>query len=247
LEAIQPNAHRPAAWPDNEPLPEVRPSGDGTHFVLPLRWSLHYALSDKQWNELRERHKKRFPGWERCACPNSCSAEALDERWKYDNKTHTKRFTGAAFICPGCHWLKSLPWRIQTWLKRQQGRLPAMTRPPHIITCLGWTQQDVDSLRDQDLNQYQTETRVMAQLENQVQQSRAVILPAHPAQLDAEELEKLVRPSQAAIAPWRVDLEALAVYGYSRRQIREFERRMYKLAAKRLTGEDDGFLAFVKG
>jgi hypothetical protein len=215
--------------------------------VLPLRWSLHYALTERQWNDLRERHKKRFPGWERCTCPKSCAAEALDEHWDYDGSTHTKRFTGAAFICPGCHWLKSLPWRIQTWLNRQQGRLPPMTRPPHIIECLGWTQRKVDELRDHDLKQHESETRVMAQLDKHVQQSRAVILPVHPERLDSDDLEKLVRPRQAVIAPWRVDLQALTVYGYSRKQIRVFEQRMYKLAAKRLTGEDDGFFSFVKG
>ena len=57
-----------------EPTPQEQ-----THYVLPLLWSLAYALTDKQWQGVRVRHKQLHPEWERCDCPNRCKSHALDE------------------------------------------------------------------------------------------------------------------------------------------------------------------------
>jgi hypothetical protein len=145
---------------------------------------------------------------------------------------------GAAFICPGCHWFKTPPWRIQTWLEQQNGLLPALSKPPHVIDCLGWTQQQVDALRQSDLEKHRAQTILLARLDEQVQQGRAAIVPAPPERLSPLELEKLVRPGQIMVVPWRVDLSALTKYGYSQTEIVVFEQRMYKLAAKRMSGND---------
>ena len=76
----------------------VHSSGSSILYVLPRMWSLHYALTDKQWRELRQREKHLDPNWERCCCPKQCKADSLDEKWTYDRPTHTKVFLDAAFI-----------------------------------------------------------------------------------------------------------------------------------------------------
>ncbi|MER3417201.1 MAG: hypothetical protein C4297_13470 [Gemmataceae bacterium] len=227
---------RPAAWPDEGPLPNLEPSEPTIYYVLPLRWSLHYALTKKQWQELRQRHKELFPDCDRCSCPKRCKANTLDEKWRYDESTHTKILLGMEFICPGCHWLKTPPWRIETWLELQNGLLPKRSEPPHIIYCLGWTQEQVDALRQSDLERHRAETLLLSCLNQQVQQGRAAIVPAPPERLSQLELEKFVRPGQVMVVPWRVDLSVLQTYGYSQREIVVFEERMYKLAAKRMSG-----------
>jgi hypothetical protein len=221
--------------PDEEPLPHCEPQEPRTHYVLPLRWSLYYALTEKQWRQLRERHKELCCDWGRCSCPKRCTANTLDEKWRYDAGTHTKIFLGAAFICRGCHWLKTPPWRIQTWLEQQKGVLPALCTPPHVIGCLGWTQRQVDALRARDLKKHRAQTMFFARLDQQVQQGRAAIVPAPRERLSALELEKLVRPGQVMVVPWRVDLSALTRYGYSQSEIVGFEQRMYTLAANRMS------------
>jgi hypothetical protein len=239
VDKLSPISDRPAEWPDDGPLPELEPSEPTTHYVLPLQWSLHFALTKKQWRDLRERHKKLSPEWDHCECPKRCKANTLDERWRYDDATHTKSFLGAAFICPGCHWLKTPPWRIKTWHGQQNGLLPVTSKPPHVLDCLGWTQQQVDALRDRDLKKHRAETVLLARLDQQVQQGKAAIVPAPPERLSPQELERLVKPGQIMVVPWRIDLTALTRYGYSQSEIVVFEQRMYKLAAKRMAGDDD--------
>jgi hypothetical protein len=223
---------------DEGPLTVLESSEPTIHYLLPLRWSLHYALSEKQWNNMRQRHRELFPNSGRCSCPKRCKANTLDETWRYDHSTHTKVFRGAQFICPGCHWLKTPPWRIQTWLEQRDGLLPALTKAPHVIECLGWTQQRVDALRNSDLERHRAESIVLARLGQQVQQGKAAIIPAPPERLSTLELEKHFRPGQVMVVPWRVDLSALMSYGYSNSEIAVFVERMYKLAAKRMTQDN---------
>jgi hypothetical protein len=230
-------ADRPASWPNLGPLPELDPWDSATHYVLPLRWSLHYALTEKQWRDFRERLKKLSPEWDRCACPKRCKAKTLDEEWDYDQATHTKRMVGAAFICGGCHWLKTPPFRIKTWLELQSGIVPASSEPPHIIHCLGWNQHQLDALRVSDLRKRQVEADLLARIDQQVRKGTAAIVPAPPERLSSRELKDLVKPGQIMVVPWRIDLAGLAQYGYSASEIAEFEERMYALASKRMNGE----------
>jgi len=235
---LSPISVRPAELPDEGPLPELEPSEPTTHYVLPLQWSLYYALTEKQWRDLRERHKQLYPEWDHCACPKRCKAKTLDEKWGYDHATHTKTFVGAAFICGGCHWLKTPPFRIKTWRDQQNGLLPVTSKPPHILDCLGWTQQQVEALRNRDLKEHQAETVRLARIHQQVQQGKAAIVPAPPERLSPQELERLVKPGQIMVVPWRIDLSALTRYGYVQSEIVVFEQRMCELAAKRMAGDD---------
>jgi hypothetical protein len=149
--------HSPAA-PSMLPPPTGHAPDPRINHVLPLRWSLSYALTEKQWKEMRQRFQSYFPDWMRCKqCPKGCLAKSLDEQWKYDHATFTKILIGAEFICGGCHWLKTPPFRIKTWLEQQRRLVPPMTKPPHIIDCLGWTQEKLDELRHQDLEMHRRE------------------------------------------------------------------------------------------
>jgi hypothetical protein len=208
--------------------------------VLPLRWSLSYALTKKQWQEVRERHKRLHPAWEQCDCPKRCATNDLDEHWEYDERSHLKRFVGAKFICRGCHWCKSLPHRIQTWLRQQRGLMPKLVEPPHIIGCLGWTQEQVDKLRDHDLALHRHQAAGMNGLMHQVREGEAVFLPAPMELLSAGNLARLLKPDQIPVVPWRVDLSALAQYEFSSEEIAAFEQRMYHVAAKRMGYDDFG-------
>jgi len=210
-----------------------------THFVLPLRWSLFYALTDKQWRDFRERHKSLCADWDRCECPKRCKANTLDERWKYDHAQHTKIFLGAAFICPGCHWLKTVPWRIRTWREVQDGLLPLPSKPSHIIDCLGWTQQELDALREKDLKKDGADSMRRNELNRQIQRGNAALVPAPLERLSPRDIQRFVKPGQVMIVPWRVDLTALTSYGFSPREVGVFEERMYKVAAKRMTTTPD--------
>jgi hypothetical protein len=210
-------------------------SGTLVQYVLPLQWSLYHALTDKQWQELRESHKELYPDWDRCSCPKHCKTDTLDEHWRYERATHTKVFVDAAFICRGCHWLKSLTWRTDTWIKQQSGRLPVTSKPPHIIDCLGWTQAQVDALRERDLKRHRAESIQLTQLEQQIQVGKAAIAPSPIERLPPQDLAAIAKPGQVVVVPWRVDLSALAGYGYSNSQIAEFEQRMYQLAARQMT------------
>jgi hypothetical protein len=222
----------------DEPIPfeDLRPSVTEIRevFVLPLYWSLHYALTDGQWNDLRKRHKREFPNWEKCGCPQGCRADSLDEQWEYNRQTHTKIFVGAKFICKGCHWLKSPTWRIETYMKQRSGKLPPLLEPPHIIRCLGWTQERVDALRTNDLEEHRQNTDRSERLHKELRKGNAVLLPTSLELLPPERRAELVKPGQFVIVPWRVNLAALRRYYYSRDEIAVFEERMNKLAAKRL-------------
>jgi hypothetical protein len=125
---------------------------------------------------------------------------------------------------------------MKTWIELQQGKLPLASTPPHIIDCLGWTKQQLDRLRDRDFNKHRAEKALLARLEQQVQQKTAVILPTPTERLPPQQLEQLVKPGQTMIVPWRVDLSALARYGYSESEIAVFQQRMYRLAESRMAG-----------
>jgi hypothetical protein len=214
--------------------PDVDPTEPETQYVLPLRWSLYYALTEKQWDDLRTRHRKLYPDSVHCSCPKRCETRNFDETWEYHSPTHTKIFVNAAFICVGCHWLKTPPFRLKTWRTLQTNPGQVAPKPPHIIDCLGWTQKKVNDLRDSDIKQYQTATSVRASITHQIQQGKVAILPAPPEQLPPQALQQLVKPGQLKIVPWRLNLDALEIYGYSFNEILVFEDRMYKLAAKRM-------------
>jgi hypothetical protein len=224
----------PSDDPEVPSVVEANTSSRTLLYVLPRRWSLFYCLTKTQWQKLRDRHKRLQPNWDRCLCPKGCKADSLDEKWDYDRTTHTKVFLGACFICKGCHWLKSIPHRIETWLKQQAGLLPELSRPPHIIDCLGWSQEQVDVLRQRDLRQYQLESSGLERVAREAQEGKAAIVPAPIERLSSEQVCALVKPGQVAVVPWRVDLWALSVYGYSPREIDAFERRMYDVAAERM-------------
>ena len=213
---------------------DVESFGAHIHYVLPLRWSLHYALTNKQWNSVRERFKQLDPSWESCSCPKRCTANSLDEKWNYDHERHTKTFRGAAFVCRGCHWLKSPPWRVQTWLKDQDGKLAPLSKQPHIVHCLGWTQQQVDDLRRNDLETHKIQAKQVSQMEVQIRQGQAAVVPSPVDRLTPKEHEELVNKEATMIAPWRVDLSTLQEFGFSTDDIGLFEKRMYKLASKRM-------------
>jgi hypothetical protein len=201
-------------------------------YVLPLQWSLHYAMTEGQWTKFRERVKKQNPNWMECSCPKKCKANQLDEQWDFDDEAHTKVFLGAAFICGGCHWLKSPPFRLSTWLRKEQGLLAAISTSPHIIDCLGWTQEQVDALRAKDLRQHQAQTGLITGLQQQVKGGKAEVIAA--PMVPEEKRAELEARGQRVILPWRIDLSALDQYGYSAAEISSFEAAMYKVAEKRL-------------
>jgi hypothetical protein len=202
-------------------------------YVLPLLWSLSYALTDKQWRDIRERHKTLYPDWQQCDCPQRCKAKTLDEHWGYDHSHHTKTFLGAKFICNGCHWLKSPGFRLATWRKPPPLASP-FVRPPHIIACLGWTQDEVNELQQDDLRRNSQQQINISQIARQIQHGTAVALPLPLERLPSPDIERLIRPGQTVVVPWRVDLTRLSVYGFSTQEIQKFENRMYNLAAKRM-------------
>jgi hypothetical protein len=224
----------PTDWPETATETEAQASGLSVLFVLPRKWSLYYSLTQTQWRKLRDRHKSLDPNWERCSCPKGCKADSLDENWNYDRTTHTKVFVGAAFICKGCHWLKSLPHRIDTWVRQQAGLLPETSKPPHIIDCLGWSQAQVDALRERDLRLHRAESGKLEQVVQEVQQGKAAIMPSPIERLSPQQVSEFIKPGQVAVVPWRVDLSALSRYGYLPSEISVFEQRMYAVAAERM-------------
>ncbi len=184
------------------------------YHVLPLQWSLYYVITSKEWKDFRERVKQKDPGWDRCACPKRCRADTLDEEWKYDKQHHVKRFASAKFICGGCHWLKSPPWRIQTWLKQQAAELPDLDRKPHITDCLGWSEGRVIALREGDLAEHSAQIEELARIEAHVEAGKALVVP------------------------WSVDLSALKKYGYSSKEVKRFGERMMTQAWRTLLQQE---------
>jgi hypothetical protein len=184
-------------------MPSLDRPDQKVYYLLPLKWSLHYVMTKKEWESFRSRIKQLRSDWEKCpTCPNQCRANSLDEDWDYDGERHLKRFLKATFICPGCHWLKTPPWRTETWLEMERGEMPPATKPPHILSCLGWTQDRVDELRRKDLARHRQEVQ-------------AELL-----------IEKEVQAGLAQIRYWTAELSALDQYGYSAQEITEFECRM---------------------
>jgi len=172
------------------------------YYLLPLKWSLHYVMTNGEWQAFRQRVKQGTPDSDRCSCPDGSKASDLDEEWKYDHDNHVKRLVTARFICSGCHWLKTPTWRIDTWLRQAQGKMPVATRPPHIITCLGWTHAQVDELRQKDLAQHDRET------------------------LEGDVIKKDVAMALAETRYWTADLSALSQFGYSAIDIDRLEQKM---------------------
>ncbi len=201
-------ARRHVSRPGGRPEQEVR-----TYYLLPTQWSLHFVMTEREWQNFKERVKGAIPDWARCPlCPKRCKATDLDEIWEYDHQDRVKRFSGAQFICRGCHWLKSPTWRMETWTKAAEGRLPAPSEPPHIIDCLGWTEEQVEALRRRDLEEHGLQRQQLAHIQVEVQAGEAIV------------------------RPWEVDLTLLGQYGYSAQEIAELESRMRDLAWRRLLG-----------
>lgn len=179
------------------------------YYLLPLEWSLHYIMSNKEWQDFRQRVKKLNPEWDKCSCPKRCKANALDEQWDYDNERHIKRFKEAEFICQGCHWLKTPSFRLKTWKQQEEGSLPSLTKTPHIIDCLGWSEAKVNELREHDLAR-------------DVQQKQK-----------SKKIYEEVMLGIALMRPWAVDLSAMSQYGYSLEEIADYNKRMQGAAEER--------------
>lgn len=188
--------------------------GLNVYHVLPLQWSLYYVITRKKWKDFRERVKGKDPGWNRCSCPKTCRADTLDEDWEYEQEHHLKRFLSAKFICRGCHWLKSPPWRIQTWVKKEAAELPDLDRKPHITDCLGWSEAKVTALRERDLAEHSAQIEELARIEADVSAGKALKVP------------------------WSVDLSALEEYGYSSREVKRFAERMMAHAWRTLQQDE---------
>lgn len=221
------------------PPPVAVPAEDTTQtiyrYVIPLRWSLSFALTPAQWRGVRERHKKLDPSWERCDCPQGCKADQLDEEWHYDHLQHIKTFLGAQFICRGCHWRKSPGFRLRTYSRP----LPSQfTKPPHIISCLGWSQDEVDRFVQHDLWRARQQQVIISQIEQKIQHGTAVALPSPIERLSASDVERFIQPGRTVVVPWRVDLTHLGTCGYSPQEIQKFENRMYDVAAKRMQSRE---------
>lgn len=184
-------------------MPSAQGHDRKVRYLLPLKWSLHFVMTKSEWKGFRNRVKTVNPDWEKCpTCPRQCKATSLDEDWEYDRKHHVKQFVSAKFICSGCHWFKTLPWRIETWLKVERGEMPPATKAPHIITCLGWTSERVAELHRKDLARHRQEAQRLRKIQAEV------------------------LAGEAEIRYWKVALSALNQYGYSPQEIAEFEKRM---------------------
>ena|SRR2546426_1668190 len=172
------------------------------HYLLPLQWSLYFVMTKGEWEDFRNRVKAINPNWQICSCPQGCRADSCDERWEYDQRRHIKRFIEAQFICRGCHWLKTPPVRVQTWLKQESEDRPQPINTPHIIRCLGWTEEQVQKLREMDLEEWSLQNEQM------------------------EELEEDVRKGKSRTAYWGIELSKLKRYRYSAGEIASLETRM---------------------
>jgi hypothetical protein len=118
--------------------------------------------------------------------------------------------------------------------------------PPHIITCLGWTQERVNKLFQDDLRNCRAQRTLAAATQEKAKQGGALVLQSPVERLierlPEPELQALVgliqRPAQMVVLPWSVDLTGLSIYGYKADEIRVFEDRMYAVAAKRMKSLD---------
>lgn len=187
-------------------------------FVLPLNWSLYYVMSRTEWENFRTCIRAHTHNWDRCPmCPENCLARHCDETWKYDDAGHIKQFVKAQFICPGCHWLKSPGARRATWQKQERGDWLPPEKTPHIYACLGWTKRRVNVLRKSD---FESESR---------------------GQKALSKLAKAIAAGKVTVSPWKIELSALAQYGYSKRQVQKLEERMaFKASATLADAFTDG-------
>jgi hypothetical protein len=184
-----------------------RVSDPQAKYVLPLKWSLYYVLSQGEWQDFRNRVKEQDSEWMHCpVCPKRCPADQCDEQWEYDHKNHVKQFVTAKFICRGCHWMKSPGARLITWARDLSGELPPPKQIPHIQACLGWTRKEVDALRMSDLLKEEFEEEML------------------------DELRKKAKWGKALIRPWKIDLSGLEKYDYSRTEIVIWEARFIERA-----------------
>ena len=93
------------------------------------------------------------------------------------------------------------------WARKKAGKLPPAVNPPHIIDCLGWTEQQVEELERQDLKQ-------------EIEENKAMETALSELQL-----------GKARIVLWKANLSALTRYDYRASEISDFEARMLALAA----------------
>ena len=122
---------------------------------------------------------------------------------------HLRRFGGARFLCPGCHWLASRDRRIETWQTLKARRRPRVFHP-HLTECLGWSKTRVNELRARDLAEHGAGLRELA------------------------DIETAVLTGEAHAGLCAVDLSGLAQYGYHADEVRDLERRMLAQARERL-------------
>ena len=179
------------------------------HF-LPSKWSLHYIMTKREWTIFRGKAKSTDPEWNKCDCPNRCEASQLDERWDYNDRLHSKSFVEARFLCKGCHWIKTLPWRIDFWKRQQLGLVPPLAGAGHIVECLGWTQAKVDNLRNRDLERDAVEQKETRKMYSDISSGLAIPYP------------------------WEIDLSGLEIYGYSKDDIAIYEARMRRKAEEQV-------------
>ena len=220
--------------PATRPVP---PAHQRVEHLLPLRWSLYYALAKSEWAELRQRHREQHPTQEQCSCPNGCRTNTLDELWTYDSPSATKRFLVVQCLCTGCHWLKSPTWRLETWIKEQQGLLPPLTKPPHIIDCLGWTPRMVAELRAQDLVDAERQKNKLRELQRHQQRGEVLMVPCPWRRLPPPQRRALVRTGKRIVMIWDVDLSELSKLGYTPVEVNRFTRKMLDLGRTRMQGD----------
>jgi hypothetical protein len=221
------------------PAPAQRqglPQAGRIEHLMPIQWSLYYALSDAEWAELRRRHLERHPDQSACRCPKRCRTDTLDELWDYDHATATKRFAGGQWLCRGCHWLKSPTWRLQTWEQQRLGILRPPKKPPHINDCLGWTQEEVDDLKAKDLQEAERQKSKLREIHEQHFQGQLIVVPHPWGRLAPEQQRELRQTGKTILAPWDVDLSALTHLGYAAEEIERFTCKMLELGQKRLRG-----------
>src|SRR3989442_9029552 len=132
-------------------------------------------MTKSEWEDFRNRVKAINPNWQICSCPQGCQADSCDEKWKYDRRKHVKRFKEAQFICRGCHWLKTPPLRVETWLKQESEDWSPPINTPHIIRCWGWTEEQVQKLRAKDLEERSLQNEQIAIVEEDVKKGEARI------------------------------------------------------------------------
>jgi hypothetical protein len=204
--------------------------------LLPLRWSLSNALSRSEWDDLRARLRKHTPEQPLCSCPKRCPTNTIDELWECDSTTATKRFRGGQWLCPGCHWLKSPAWRLETWGREQSGSLRPLSMPPHLFDCLGWTPAQVEELRSRDLANAERQNNHLKELSRGQRRGEVLLVPTSWRRLTSEQREDLVQLERRVALLWDIDLSALKGLGYSPGVLERFTQKMLALGRTRMLG-----------